>query len=178
MNDPELTKQIIAVVGGMLGAFGAVVGIASVIFKARGKPIAPLWTRYAAWFVIIPVILIPLLLSRAAFQAVIVLLSLLCFREYSHATGLWKDRKITLACYAAIAIIAYPVFDNWYGLYQAMPIYAIAFILLVPILRGAYEHMVQKTCLAVLGVAYFGWFFRISGFCGIMMTVCAISPTL
>ena len=40
-----------------------------------------------------------------------------------------------------------------------MPVYLITFVLLLPIIRGEYEHMVQKSCLAMLGVIYFGWLF-------------------
>jgi phosphatidate cytidylyltransferase len=40
-----------------------------------------------------------------------------------------------------------------------MPIYATLILLTVPLSRDAFEHMIQRTCLSVLGVLYFGWFF-------------------
>ncbi|HOY10509.1 MAG TPA: phosphatidate cytidylyltransferase, partial [Candidatus Omnitrophota bacterium] len=69
------------------------------------------------------------------------------------------DKALMWICYIGIACIYGPIFGFEYGIFQAMPIYVIAFILTIPMHRDEYEHMIQKICLAVLGVVYFGWFF-------------------
>jgi phosphatidate cytidylyltransferase len=164
MTESSVVKQILTLLGIILGGFGIIVAVVSIVFKFMGKNAKSIWIKYLSWFILIPPILIPLLYSRVAYQMVILGLSFWCFREFSHSTGLWKDKRLIWISYTAIAVIYYPVLINWYGLYQAVPIYAIALLLIIPIMRGNYEHMIQKTCLSVLGVAYFGWFFSHLGF--------------
>jgi len=155
--DP-VSKQILMLLAAILLGFGILVVIWSIQAMWKGKEIRTLWKRYLVWFVIAPAVVLPLVFSRAGFQCLVLLLSLLCFREYSRVVGLWKDRKIILPAYLAIFFIYVPVFTRWYGLYQAVPIYGVALILIVPIFRDEFENMIQKTCLGVLGVVYFGWF--------------------
>ena len=118
-----------------------------------------LLVRYLAWLIIIPPILLPLVFSRLLFQVVILLLSLQCLREFARATGLWSDRRIMRLCYVLVAAIYLPVLAGWYGVHQAAPVLAVAALLIAPIVRGSYEHMLQKVSLSILGVLYFGWFF-------------------
>lgn len=156
MNTIE--KTVLFLTGSILVFFGLVVGVWALIAKARGRPVKSLLTRYLAWFLIAPPLVIPLVMGRIPFVIVMAVLSMFCFREYARAVGLWKDKGLMWSCYAAIACIYWPILWKDYGIFQAMPIYAIGFILTVPIQRNQYEHAIQKTCLAVLGVAYFGWF--------------------
>lgn len=152
-------KIILWIASSLLAIFGFIVAVWSLIAKARGRDVKTIWTRYLAWFLIAPPLIIPLIWGRAPFIILMGLLSILCFREYAHAVGLWKDKPLMLICYMGIACIYWPIFSFEYGIFQAMPIYVIAFILTIPMHRDEYEHMIQKTCLAVLGVVYFGWFF-------------------
>lgn len=123
-----------------------------------------MWVRYLAWFLIIPPLLIPLLYSKTVFQIILLVLSLLCFREYSRVVGLWKDSYYMALCYTSIALCYLPVFMVRFGFFQVIPVYLLILVLLLPVVRGEYEHMIQKSCLAMLGVAYFGWFFAHVGF--------------
>jgi phosphatidate cytidylyltransferase len=141
----------------MLG-FLALVVCWSLVLMWRGREVRTLWVRYLAWFAIIPPILIPLVVDRRLFLGVVLLLALLCFREYSRAVGLWRDPALCRVCYLGIAAIYLPIFDVWYGLYQAFPIYVVSLILIFPVMRDEYDHMIQKVCLAILGTVYFGWF--------------------
>jgi len=93
------------------------------------------------------------------FQVVVMLLSLLCFNEYSGKVGLKNDKRVLYSCYAAILSFYAPLFMGWYNLYQSMPVYAVAFLLTVPLQARRYKGMIRKTGSAVLGIIYFGWFF-------------------
>jgi phosphatidate cytidylyltransferase len=61
--------------------------------------------------------------------------------------------------YLCIISCYIPIVLGYFGFFQAMPVYLVIIILLLPIVRGEYEHMIQKSCLAMLGVTYFGWLF-------------------
>lgn len=154
----HVSRLVIMLTAGILLFFGLLVVIWSLAAKAKGKDAKAIWIKYLAWFLIAPPLVIPLVYSRSGFQLVVLFLSILCFREYSRVVGLWKDKKLMAVCYLGIACIYWPIFFHEYGIFQAMPIYVIAFILTIPVQKDIYEHMIQKTCLAVLGVVYFGWF--------------------
>jgi phosphatidate cytidylyltransferase len=53
---------------------------------------------------------------------------------------------------------------GWYGLFVALPAFAIALILLVPILRNRARGELQRISLAVIGFIYIGWMFGHLGF--------------
>ena len=142
-------KLILISSGILLFVFGIVVVAWSIMAKARGQDIKSLWTRYLAWFLIAPPLVGALVAGKIPFLILMAILSLFCFREYAHAVGLWKDSRLMMTCYLAILCIYWPIVYDEYGIYQAMPIYVIAFILTFPIQRNEYENMTQKTCLAV-----------------------------
>ncbi len=160
----EITKAILYIIGSILAIYGIILVLLSIIFKVQGKDIKSMWIRYLAWFLMIPPVLFPLLFSKVIFQIVILAMSLLCFREYSRVVGLWKDQYYVIVCYLSIILCFIPVFLNRFGFFQVIPVYLFVLVLIIPIVRGEYEHMIQKSCLAMLGVVYFGWFFAHIGF--------------
>jgi phosphatidate cytidylyltransferase len=155
----QIKLIILLTMGIILGGYGTLCVILSLIFKLKKKSIKPLWIKYLAWFIIIPPILIPLILSPLVFKFVILIISLLLFREYANGVGLWKDRYYVMVSYLCIVSCYVPIVLGYFGFFQTMPVYLIIISLLLPIIRGEYEHMIQKSCLAMFGVTYFGWLF-------------------
>lgn len=158
MND--LDKVVLLIVSIIMSSFLVVLLAITVTRRNDKKFLKYTWMYYFAWFLLIPPIIFPLLYNRLLFVGVFHILSLLCFRDFSRITGIWHDKKYTIACYIALCIIYWPVYlgKSAYGAFQAFPIFAITLVLLVPVMRDEYMHMVQKTSLGMLGVAYFGWF--------------------
>lgn len=156
--------MIISIIAIILGIYALILVVMTIIFKIQKKDVRSIWVRYLTWFLIIPPLLIPLLYSKTIFHVIICGLSLFCFHEYSRVIGLWKDRYYMALCYISIVLCFVPVFMERFGFFQVIPVYLINLILLLPVVRGEYEHMIQKSCLAMLGVVYFGWFFAHIGF--------------
>ena len=48
---------------------------------------------------------------------------------------------------------------GWYGLFAALPVFVIASILFVPILRNQAKGQLQTIALAIVGYIYLGWMF-------------------
>jgi phosphatidate cytidylyltransferase len=155
----SVKENILLTISIILGGYAVILLIMTLILKLQHKSVKKMWVRYFTWFLIIPPILIPLIYSTVIFQAVIFIVSILAYREYSNVVGLWKDKYYFIFCYLGIIATFVPVFINRFGFFQVMPIYLVIFSLLIPIMRGEFEHMIQKACLAILGVIYFGWFF-------------------
>lgn len=160
LKDPIIFKGITYLFS-LIIIFGIGIIIVTLIMIKKGykQEAVSLWTKYMAWFVIIPALMAPMLLGKNYFISAILLLSLLSFREFTRAVGLWKDRQFCWLGYLSIALIYLAVYIDWYGLYTAMPIYCMLGVLAIPILRGEFEGMIQKTCLTILGILYFGWLF-------------------
>lgn len=164
--DPAL-RGFLPVVAGLLALALAGIGAASAALrKSRPALARELWLRYLAWVVIAAIVLGALGLGRAAWVALVGVLSLAAFREFAQAVGLWIDRAFQAVAYLSIVLIAlcawWPYADSspepgWYGLFMAMPVYAILAVLAVPIVRDRFERMLQKMCLTILGIMYFGW---------------------
>src|SRR5438034_574991 len=48
---------------------------------------------------------------------------------------------------------------GWYGLFMALPVYVIAAILVIPIVRNRVKGQLQLVALSIVGFVYFGWMF-------------------
>lgn len=157
LHNPVVSKTL-WIVGALLGLFAVYLVFVALVKRSDRQARGSLFKNYIAWFFIIPVVVLPLLAGSLAWTGLVLLLSLISLREFGCATGLWRDRYFMWAAAACIVGIFYPVAVQWYGLFLVMPIYATLILLTVPIARDVFEHMIQRTCLAVLAVLYFGWF--------------------
>lgn len=166
MADPLLG----AFVGVMAGVFGGALALLACVslWLRRRHPalVREIWFRYGSWVGIAAVVLGALGLGRSAWIAFVALLSLAAFHEYARAVGLWVDRSFVALGYAVILVIHacawWPYRDaspepGWYGLFTAMPAYGTLAVVALPALLGRFEQMLQRVCLTVLGVLYFGW---------------------
>ena len=68
-----------------------------------------------------PLLLAPILLGAFWTILGVGILSLLCYREYARATGLFREKVISLVVTLGILTMTFAVLDNWYGLFVAVP---------------------------------------------------------
>lgn len=157
LRNPLVSKTL-WMLGGLLVVFACYLFLASALKLQDREQRRNVLRNYLAWFLILPVLLIPLLAGPTAWIGLVLILSLICLREFGGATGLWRDRYFMWVAAACIAGIFYPVIVRWYLLFVVTPIYATLILLMVPLARDEFQHMIQRTCLSVLAVLYFGWF--------------------
>ena len=148
----------VRIVVGLIAAAGLVLAFFTWVLK---KNIRPIWVTYRSWLIMAPIILGSVLLGRVVTIAVFSLLAVLGFKEFARATGLYRDWWMTGAVYAGIVavcmvtLINHPTPENpgpgWYGLFMALPVYEIALIILIPILRNRVEGQLQIISLAIVG---------------------------
>ena len=112
--------------------------------------------RYYSWLVIIPLLLGPILLGAAWTIVGLGILSLLCYREYARATGLFREKTISLMVVLGILAITFAVLDNWYRLFVALTPLTIAAIAAAAILADRPTGYIQRVALGILGFALFG----------------------
>ena len=164
----EIYLTYVGIVGGVLAAAGLLLAG----LHAAGRNVTALVRTYRGWVMMAPFVLIAVLLGRAATIGGVALLAMLSFREFARATGLYRDWWMTTLVYAGIAALAAASLaidprlgrQGWYGLFMALPVYVIATILLVPIVRNTARGQLQQVALAMLGFIYFGWMLSHLGF--------------
>ena len=165
--DPDLVP-VVKLVGGFFGILAPALAIATLLIRGRNPLLVKeIWLRYLSWGALAGLMLVAILLGRAWWIAFVGVLSLVCVHEYARAVGLWLDKAFLVVIDVFIVLITltawWPYPDaspepGWYGLFVVMPVYATLFLFLIPILRGQFEHMLQKIALSMLGIGYLAWF--------------------
>ena len=153
----------VMIVGGLLVVAGALL----FALNLAGKDVSSPLRTYVGWLIMIPVVLGTLLLGRVGVIVGVTLLAGFGFREFARATGLYEDWWMTGLVYLAIAALGVVAVvpdprlgqPGWYGLFMALPVFVIASILLVPVLRNHAQGELQRIALAIFGFIYFGWMF-------------------
>lgn len=112
--------------------------------------------RWRSWLVLTPLILGSILLGPAWTILVVGLISLLSYREYSRATGLFREKMISLVIVIGIVLVTVAALDNWYRLFVALTPLTISIILMVALFADRPQGYIQRTALGVLGFTLLG----------------------
>jgi phosphatidate cytidylyltransferase len=170
LNDPIFLAYVRVVAITLVGA-GAILALLQFALK---KQLGTIWQTYRGWLVMAPLALAVIFAGRAPFIIGVTLLAIFGMKEFARASGLYRDWWMTGAVYAGIvavgiaALIPQPQGEEpgtgWYGLFVAVPVFAIALILLIPILRNRTRGELQRMSLGIVGFVYVGWMFGHLGF--------------
>jgi len=151
-------------------AVGLLVLAGAVIAGLRwglGKNVDHAWQSYRGWLVMVPLLLGAIFLGRVAAIVFFTVLAISGCKEFARATGLYRDWFMTGGIYLGIlacgvtSLVTDPRLDvpGWYGMFMALPVYVIAGILIIPILRNRSQGQLQLLALAIVAFVYFGWMF-------------------
>src|SRR4026208_654984 len=154
-----------------LAIAGGVLGFLRFVLK---KQTASMLRTYWSWILIAGLGFIVVFLGRIPTIVGVTLLAICAFKEFAHASGLFRDSWMTGAVYAGIVAvgIASLISDprgeepcpGWYGLFVGMPAVTVSWSLLSPILRNRARGELQRISLAIIGFVYIGWMFGHLGF--------------
>jgi phosphatidate cytidylyltransferase len=170
LHDPVF-RAYFAIVLVSLAIGGAVLGFLRFILK---RETASMFQTYWSWILMSAIGLVVVFLGRIPTIAGVTLLAIFAFKEFARASGLYRDWWMTGAVYTGIiavgiaSLISHPRGEEpgsgWYGFFVAVPVFAIALILLIPILRNRARGELQRMSLAIVGFIYMGWMFGHLGF--------------
>ncbi|MCA9186282.1 MAG: phosphatidate cytidylyltransferase, partial [Planctomycetales bacterium] len=148
----------------LLAAGGLAIGGMKLLTK---RDVGHAWASYCGWLVMIPVVLLTIFAGRIPSMVLFGLLGLGGFIEYARATGLIQERFMMFVVIGSMATVSVAACmtdprihtPGWYGVFMALPVYAICLILLVPIVRDRTDGYLAKMALAIVGFIYMGWMF-------------------
>src|ERR1700730_11353476 len=170
LHDPIFRAYVLIVLISLVVG-GAILGFLRFVLK---KETASMFKTYRSWIFIAGIGLIIVFLGRIPTIIGVTLLAIFAFKEFARASGLYRDWWMTGAVYAGIiavgiaSLISHPRGEEpgtgWSGLFVAVPVFAIALILLIPILRNRARGELQRMSLAIVGFVYIGWMFGHLGF--------------
>jgi len=138
------------------------------------KELGAIWRTYCSWLVMAPVALAIVFAGRIPTIVGVTFLAIFAFKEFARASGVYRDWWMTGAVYAGIIAVGIACLmpdprsqepgTGWYGFFVAVPVFAIALILFIPILRNRARGELQRMSLAIVGFVYIGWMFGHLGF--------------
>jgi phosphatidate cytidylyltransferase len=159
----KVATNVLVAIGGVF----AVLAVASIAVAAlrRAKPrsdFSELTNRVKAWWVMVIVFSLALLLHRTVSLVFFALLSFLALKEYLSLIPTRRaDRRVLFWAYLAIPSQYYWIWDRWYGLFIIwIPVYVFLFLPMRMVLIGE-----TKGFLRAAGTVQWG----------LMMTVFAVS---
>src|SRR5213075_621365 len=149
-------------------------GILGFLHLGLKKDLGAIWKTYRSWLVMAPIGLLVVFAGRVPVIVGVTLLSIFGFKEFARASGVYRDWWMTGAVYAGIIAVGIACLmpdprsqepgTGWYGFFVAVPVFAIALILFIPILRNRARGELQRMSLAIVGFVYIGWMFGHLGF--------------
>lgn len=131
------------------------------------RDISAAWASYRSWLVMVPLVLLCIFLGRVVLVLFLTAVAIVAIKEFARATGLYRDWLMTGAVYLGVLVVAAVCLASdphlgvpgWYGMFMALPVYAIAGIFMIPILRNRAEGQLRNIALAILAFIYMGWMF-------------------
>lgn len=152
---PVTVGITIAVVAVLLVAYGAI-WLLHWMGKTKPELHEELMKRVHSWAIMTPLLMGPILLGAAWAIAGIAMLSLLCYREFARATGLFRERSISALVVVGILAVTFAIFDHWYAFFVAIPALTTVLIAMVAILPDEPKGYIQRVGLGTIGFLFFG----------------------
>jgi phosphatidate cytidylyltransferase len=168
LHDPVFRAYLL-IVPLSLALGGAILGF---LQWGLRKELGSIWKIYRSWLVMASIGLLVVFAGRVPVITGVTLLSIFGFKEFARSSGLYRDWWMTGAVYAGIVAVGIASLaphpggegSGSYGCFMAVPVFTIALILLIPILRNRARGELQKMALSIIGFIYIGWMFGHLGF--------------
>ncbi|MBX3387584.1 MAG: phosphatidate cytidylyltransferase [Phycisphaeraceae bacterium] len=154
--DHPVTVLVVAIVAGAL----VLTPVSALVLRRMGRLPEHVGrdvrTRYLTWLVLAPAMLAPILLFPLAAMLAVCAASLVCYREYARATGLFRHRALSAIVVLGIVGVTVASVLHWYELFTAMTPLTVVALAASAIVSDAPKGYIQRVSLAVVGFLLFG----------------------
>ena len=125
--------------------------------KINAKKTDELYKRTFSWFFLCLFIFAPILSGPAPTILAVTALSYLCFNEFARATGLFREKSISIVVAIGIACFSFAALDHWYNFFNALAILANGLIAAISTLSDRPSGYIQRVALGCFGLIFFGY---------------------
>jgi len=115
--------------------------------KINAKKTDELYKRTFSWFFLCLFIFAPILSGPAPTILAVTALSYLCFNEFARATGLFREKSISIVVAIGIACFSFAALDHWYNFFNALAILATGLIAAISTLSDRPSGYIQRVAL-------------------------------
>jgi phosphatidate cytidylyltransferase len=154
--DEPVVVLVVCVVAIALALAPVVIFLLDVAGRLNPPKKSDLWRRYLSWLVMVPLALAPILLGAAWTIVGVAVVSVLCFREFAAATGLFRERLMSLLVVLGILGVTFAVVDHWYRLFVALTPMSVVVMMAVATSVDRPKGYIQRVALAIFGFLLFG----------------------
>ncbi|MBN2685944.1 MAG: phosphatidate cytidylyltransferase [Pontiellaceae bacterium] len=154
--DDAVSLWIVAALVAVLVASAVTIRLLAFQGKLRPETVKELSDRTRTWAFLIGVVLVPLILGAAWVIIGVGALSIMCYREFARATGLFRDLSTSVWVVVGIGVITLAVLDHWYGFFVALPALGTIWIAAFAILSDRPKGYIQRVGLGCLAYLLFG----------------------
>lgn len=155
--DHPVTLWIVVGLAGILAATPLLIFILDKAGRLKPALRSDLWKRSLSWLALTPAMMLPVLLGAAWFIGAVMILSLLCYREFSRATGLFRHRTLSAIVAIGILLLHFAAIDHWYGFFVALPPLMLCCIAGAAVLADQPRGYIQRVALACLALMLIGF---------------------
>jgi phosphatidate cytidylyltransferase len=150
-------RIVASIIIGALILAAAAIAVLAVLGRLSPGLRSELIKRTAAWAVMAPLVILPLLFGKLTTVVLFTVLGLLCYREFARATGLFREKR--MSALVAIGIVSFNLaaLDHWWALFTALPALVIVVLLVAAILKDQPKGYLQRVGLSILSVLLFGY---------------------
>jgi phosphatidate cytidylyltransferase len=173
--DHPIVTAAVAIIVAVLVASAAAIALLYRLGRIDRVQFTSVMARWRSWLWLSLLMLVPILLGAAWVIAAVCLLSLLCYREYARATGLFREKTISLVVVLGILLVTFAVVDNYPRLFFASAALTVGLITIITIPQDRPKGYIQRVALGALGFLLFGYCF---GYMGLMANGANYRPIL
>jgi phosphatidate cytidylyltransferase len=111
---------------------------------------------HASWSALVILLGVPVLAGAAWTMLAVLVIAILCYREYARATGLFRERAVSVAVVTGILFVFFAALDHWYGFFLALVPLGVVVIAAASIPLDRPAGYIQRVGLGVFGFLLFG----------------------
>lgn len=115
-----------------------------------------LMQRLLSWAVLIPVLFVPVLAGAFWTILILLVLAVLCYREFARMTGQFRNFRVSGWTVVGILLVFLSVLDHWYHLFMALQVLVVVLIAGAGIYVDEPKGYLQRIALGVLSFLFFG----------------------
>ena len=147
---------IVATVAALLAIAPVVLVVLARVRQLPPAQHAELWSRYRSWLVLAPLMVLPLVAGRLPAIVGVACLAGLCYREFARATGLFRDRLVSLLVVLGGLLVTFSIADHYLGFFQALTSLVVASIVVFSLIADQPAGYIQRVALGIFAFLLFG----------------------